>query len=323
MPRRAPRGCRGRVRRATAPAGRRRPGVRRRGRASRTGSRGAPRVGGSSASVRRIARCHGAADAVWLPTSKVNPATRSPTCRQWATSAAASSGATPKLGELGRPSGGTPAGRARRRGQAAELRDLRGAVDDERADAPQVRARDVGDRHDGVVVQAARDRDAGALEKVDLAAGGDGEARPERVDRAGSRRGGGAPSVAKWMATSGSSWRRASSCVVTRSVSSTRSGLPCSRTRPSRSMRVGVVGEVATNELAVRCTIGGRRDAVVVALRHRVPRSRGGGTFGEVRRRASARASDAEIAAQHVHERAERGDRATSMGSPEFVEGVH
>ena len=99
-PPRGPRGCRARAPRATAPARRTRRGVRRRGRASRTGSPWrsssvadeCERAGGSRAATARPTT-------VWLPTSNVNPATRRPTCRQWATSAAASSGRTPKLGE--------------------------------------------------------------------------------------------------------------------------------------------------------------------------------------------------------------------------------
>ena len=250
------------------------------------------------ASDPRIARCHGAADTVWLPTSKVKPATRRPTCRQWATSAAASSGRTPKLGESVALRGERQPDEHGDLGQAAELRDLRGAVDDEGADAAEVRSRDVGDRRHGVVVQAARDRDAGALEEVDLAARGDGEARAERVDRAdrggvGERPGREVDGDVGKLVAQGEQLRGHPVGVEHEQ----RAAVP-----PHQAVEidaVGVVGEVATNEFAVRCTIGGRCGSRVV---HQ-PRRDAARTFDEdigEMHRSGTRASDAGgIAAQH------------------------
>lgn len=70
-------------------------------------------------------------------------------------------------------------------GEPGELADLRRAVDDERADAAEVRARDVGHRLHGVRVEAGPDGDAVTFEQVDLAARGDlerGAGRVHRVD---------------------------------------------------------------------------------------------------------------------------------------------
>ena len=187
-------------------------------------------------------------------------------------------------------------------GQFAELCDLGFAVDDEGADAPQVRPRDVGDRRDRVVVQASRDRDAGALEEVDLAPRGDREARPERVDRrdrgeVGECAGREVDGDVRKLVAQGEQLRGHAVGVEHEQ----RAAMAAHQAVEVDAVRV--VGEVATGELAVRCAIGSRRGCRPVPQSRRDAARTVDEDIGEVHRRRACAGDARGIAAQHVHER--------------------
>ena len=108
-----------------------------------------------------------------------------------------------------------------------------------------------------MVVHASRDRDAGAFEEVDLAAGGDGEARPERVDRrdrgeVGERAGREVDGDVGKLTAQGEQLRGHAIGVEH------QQGAAVSAHEAVEVDAARVVGEFATDELAVRCAIGGR-----------------------------------------------------------------